>query len=66
MITLGVNADLETTRKAINQIPDPELAELERTTLARSLLGVPVRRYMETKPTGSFCTSETDVTYDQF
>ncbi|HEX4785052.1 MAG TPA: hypothetical protein VH350_11955 [Candidatus Sulfotelmatobacter sp.] len=66
MITLGVNADLEMTRKAIDQIPDTGLAELERTMLARSLLGVPVRQYMEMKPSGSFCTGETAATYDQF
>jgi hypothetical protein len=65
MIALGVSADLEATRKAIDEIPDPGFAQLERTMLARSLLGVPVRRYMEMKASGSFCTIETEATYDQ-
>ena len=54
------------TRKTIDQISDPGLAALERTMLSRALLGVPIRRYMEVKSGGAFCSIETDITYDQF
>jgi hypothetical protein len=55
MITLGVNADLDATRKAIGQISDPTLAELERTMVARSLLGVSVHGYLIAYPKSGYC-----------
>lgn len=64
MITLGVNASMEVTLKAVSEIPDPSLRELEQVMIARGLLGVPVRRNM-TASVGSFCTVETEVTYEQ-
>ena len=44
MITLGVNASMEGTRKAVAEILDANLRELEQVMLARALLGVPARR----------------------
>jgi len=64
MTTLGVNSSLDATFKAIREIPDPVLQELEEVMIARALLGVPVRRNM-TAGTGTFCTTETEVAYDQ-
>ncbi len=64
MITLGVIASMEVTLKAVSEIPDPSLRELEQVMIARALLGVPVRRNM-TASVGSFCTVETEVTYEQ-
>jgi hypothetical protein len=58
MITLGVNTDLDATRKAIDQISDPTLAELERTMVARSLLGVPVHGYLIAYPKNGYCVVE--------
>jgi hypothetical protein len=55
VITLGVNADLDATRKAIDEIPDPTLAELERVMMARSLLGVPVHGYLIAYPKNGYC-----------
>ena len=55
VITLGVNADPDATRKAIDQIPDPVLAELERVMMARSLLGVPVHGYLIAYPKNGYC-----------
>jgi hypothetical protein len=64
MITLGVNASMDATLKAVSEIPDPSLRELEQVMIARALLGVPVRRNM-TASASSFCTVETEVTYEQ-
>jgi hypothetical protein len=66
MITLGVNASLDATRKAIDEIPDPDLRELENVMEARALLGVPVRRYIVVSENGGICWGEVEVTYDQF
>lgn len=44
MITLGVNASLDRTRKTLADIPDPGLRALEEVMMARALVGVPVRR----------------------
>jgi hypothetical protein len=64
IIALGVNADLKMTRDVIERIPDPALAELERTMLARALLGVPVRRYMVFNGNGTSYQMEREETYD--
>jgi hypothetical protein len=66
MSTLGVNASVDSTLKAISEIPDSGLRELERVMIARALLGVPVRRNMTVNESGTFCTTEAEVTYDQF
>jgi hypothetical protein len=66
MITLGVNVSLDATRKAIGEIPDPDLRELEKVMEARALLGVPVRRYILVSENGGICWGEVEVTYDQF
>jgi hypothetical protein len=55
VITLGVNADRIAMRTAIDQIPNPVLAELERVMMARSLLGVPVREYLIAYPRNGYC-----------
>ncbi|HEX7361758.1 MAG TPA: hypothetical protein VF283_14810 [Bryobacteraceae bacterium] len=52
MISLGVNANFEKTVSAVEAIPDPELRELERLMLARSLLGIPVRQYLIVNASG--------------
>jgi hypothetical protein len=57
MITLGVNASLEETRKAVDEIPDANLRELENVMLARALLGVPVRRYIIEFENGALLTA---------
>jgi hypothetical protein len=44
MITLGVHASLNRTRKAVDEIPDASLRAIENVMIARTLLGVPVRR----------------------
>jgi hypothetical protein len=64
LITLGVNASMDATLKAVSEIPDPCMRELEQVMIARALLGVPVRRNM-TASAGSLCTVETEVTYEQ-
>ncbi len=56
VITLGVNADLDVTRRAVDQIADPALGELERVMMARALLGVPIGRYMIVYPNSGLCT----------
>lgn len=66
MITLGVNASLDVTRKLTDEIPDSNLRELEQVMLARALLGVPVRRYMVANASGGFGVGDVEVTYDQF
>ncbi|HEX4807520.1 MAG TPA: hypothetical protein VH325_01240 [Bryobacteraceae bacterium] len=66
MITLGVNVSGDATHKAIDDIPDPDLRELEKVMEARALLGVPVRRYLVASENGGSCWGEVDVTYDQF
>jgi hypothetical protein len=44
MISLGVNANFERTRQSVEAISDAELRELDRVMMARTLLGIPVRR----------------------
>ena len=50
MITLGVNASLDGTRKAVDEIPDANLREIEQVMIARALLGVPIRRQIIANP----------------
>lgn len=66
MVTLGVNASLDMTRGAIEDIPDANLRKMGRIMIARALLGVPVRRNMTIGENGAFCVTEADVTYDEF
>jgi hypothetical protein len=64
MVTLGVNASLEGTRKAVAEIPDASLRELEQVMLARALLGVPLRRSIVQFANGSLLNAE-GTTYDR-
>ena len=63
MITLGVNASLDRTRKTLDDIPDPRLRELEEVMLARALVGVPVRRSITVDPAGNLAVSQ-GITYE--
>lgn len=64
MISLGVNADFEKTRAAVEEIQDSELRELEQVMMARSLLGIPVRRQIVFYPDGSSMTGHSDPGYE--
>jgi hypothetical protein len=65
MTTLGVNASLDATEKWIDDIPDPQLRELERVMIARALVGVPVRRYFTAADGGGFYVQEVEATFDR-
>jgi hypothetical protein len=64
MISLGVNADFDKTRAAVEAIPDPDLRELERVMLARSLLGIPVRRIIIFYANGSSLLQRSEPNYE--
>jgi hypothetical protein len=66
MISLGVNADFDRTRTTVEAIPDPELRELELVMLARSLLGIPVRRRIVFYAGGSSMAGHSEPGYDDF
>lgn len=62
-ISLGVNADFEMTRVAVEAIPDSDLRELERVMMARSLLGIPVRRLIIFHADGSSMMGRSEPAY---
>lgn len=64
LISLGVNADFEEARAAVKAISAPDLRELERVMLARSLLGIPVRRRIIFYGDGSLMRSQSDPEYE--
>jgi hypothetical protein len=64
MISLGVNANFEQMRAAVEAIPDADIRELERVMLARTLLGVPVTRYIVFYANGSSMTGNSGGKYD--
>jgi hypothetical protein len=66
MVSLGVNANFDKTRTVVEAISDPELRELERVMIARSLFGIPVRRAIIFYPTGSSMTANSEPGYDEF
>lgn len=66
MISLGVNADFDRTHAAVEAISDPELRELERVMMARSLLGIPVRRQIVFYANGSSMTGHSESGYENF
>ncbi len=63
MISLGVNTNFERTRQTVEGISDPELRELERVMLTRTLLGIPVRRQIIYYPEGRM-TLESEPGYE--
>jgi hypothetical protein len=64
MISLGVNADFEEARAAVEAISAPDLRELERVMLARSLLGIPVRRLIIFYADGSIMRLQSEAEYE--
>jgi len=52
MVTLGVQASLDQTQKAIDAIPDANLRAIEQVMITRALLGVPVRRLITVRSNG--------------
>jgi hypothetical protein len=64
VISLGVNADFEEARVAVEAISAPDLRELERVMLARSLLGIPVRRRIIYYADGSGMRSQSEAEYE--
>jgi hypothetical protein len=64
VISLGVNADFEEARVAVEAISAPDLRELERVMLARSLLGIPVRRRIIFSADGSSMRSQSEAEYE--
>ncbi len=65
MTTLGVNVSLDATEKWIDDIPDPQLKELQQVMIARALLGVPIRRYFTAAAGGGFYVQEVEATFDR-
>jgi hypothetical protein len=65
MISVGVNADFDMTRAAVEAITDPELRDLERVMMARSLLGIPVRRQIIFYADGSSVTGHSEPGYEE-
>ncbi len=63
-ISLGVNADFEMTRAAVESISDRDLRNLERVMMARSLLGIPVRRIIIFDANGSSMTVHSEPGYE--
>lgn len=53
IVTVGTYASVEETRTAVDEIPDRGLQSLEKTMIARALLGVPVRRRIMLNASGS-------------
>jgi hypothetical protein len=50
-----LNSSVDSTFKAIREIPDLVLQELEEVIIARAALGVPVRQNIAAGEIGTFC-----------
>jgi hypothetical protein len=65
MVTFGAYASLERTREAVDEIPDAGLRNVEKVTIARALLGVPVRHRITINASGVI-QADQGMAYDNF